>query len=72
MCEVCQSSTYMQSALNTFRRNNLIPLEKEYQNYSTLSSHEKYAKSILLAQLTMYKIEAFNGNGEQHLYPTPS
>ena len=71
MCEVCQSSTYMQSALNTFRRNNLSQLEKEYQNYSALSSHEKYAKSILLAQLKMYKIEEFNGKGDHHMYPTP-
>ena len=49
MCELCQRSTYMQSALNTFRRNHLSQLEKEYQNYSALSSHEKDAKSILLA-----------------------
>ena len=41
MCEVCQSSTCMQSALNTFRRNNLSQLENEYQTYSALSYHEK-------------------------------
>ena len=33
---------------------------------------KKDAKSILLAHITMYKIEAFNGNGDQHMYPTPS
>ena len=71
MCEACQSSTYMQSALDTFRRNHLSQLERDYKNYSALSSHEKYAKSILLAHITMYKIEAFNGNGDQHMYPTP-
>ena len=72
MCEACQSSTYMQSALDTFRRNHLSQLERDYKNYSALSSHEKDAKSILISQLTMYKIGAFNGNGDQHLYPTPS
>ena len=77
MCEICQSSNYMQSALNTFRRNLLKQLENEFLNYSADSPHEEAARSILLAQLTRYKIEGFSSNLLPNgnllpLNPTPS
>ena len=61
----------MQSALNTFRRNLLNQLENEFLNYSADSPHEEDARSILLAQLTRYKIEGFNLD-LLPLNPTPS